>query len=127
MNTINSNPAIGIYTLLKHRAVAEEIGRGIEEKGIPYRIVMEEEEKCILKKTIEYSAADPIKTALAIGDRTIRIYTGKIKEQRPAISYKLPDEFCGEPVKREAFFRSIGDNAANIVLKKGIKQTGYEI
>lgn len=127
MDIINNNAAIGIYTLFKHQAVAEEIGREIEEKGIPYRIVMEEVEECILKKTIEHSAENPVKVAVAIGEKRIWLYTGKIKAQIPAISYKLSGIFCEEPVKREACFRSIGGNAANIVLKKGITQTGYEI
>lgn len=99
-------PKINVFYAPGNLARAEQVGYGIEEEGLPYRLRENE-------KPFEEGQTDIIKkglgVALGLDDKIVYVYNRQLKKEEPFLNY------TGEDKEQ---LRIIGKNGARIIKHK---------
>lgn len=122
---LQNRPCIGIFSDEQKQEMAQEIAYGIEENGVPYRIIVQDSDCTGASTALEYAYGNACGVAITVHGRDICVYTDKIHEPKPLFTVRL--KTAVDCWQRRDDLRCIGRNAVCILLKKSFKEIKDDI
>ena len=95
-----------ICNSLEFEYLADAVGYGIEEEGLPYHISVGESANL---DAYEHSQSSGLGVAVGVEERTIAVYCRQLKEEKPLFEYTVTEPEMA---------KTIGKNAARIIKNK---------